>query len=109
MGAGGARLVEGLDGGDGVSGEAGAAWVAAGGACCGDSGGGAFGGDGSLELGDGAEDVEDESSAGCGGVDGFGEGAQFDAAVLEPTCAGSLARVLSARSRERVLMLSWCG
>ena len=53
------------------AGETWAAWVAAGGACCGDSGGSAFGGDGSLELGDGAEDVEDESSAGCGGVNGL--------------------------------------
>jgi hypothetical protein len=50
--------------------------------CC-DSSGGAFGGDGSLEFGDGPEDVEDKPAAGSGGVDGFGEGAQFDTAVLE--------------------------
>lgn len=73
LGARGARFVEGLDRGGGVRGETWAAWVAAGGACCGDSGGSAFGGDGSLELGDGAEDVEDESSAGCGGVNGLCE------------------------------------
>lgn len=83
LGAGSAGLVEGLDGRDDVSGEAGPAGVTAGRAGCRDSGGGAFGGDGALEFGDGAEDVEDQPAAGSGGVDGFGEGAQLDAAGLE--------------------------
>ena len=42
--------------------------TASGAGCC-DSSGGAFGGDGSLELGDGPEDVEDQPAAGSGGVD----------------------------------------
>lgn len=83
-GAGGAGLVEGLGSGD-VGRGAWAAGVAAGGAGRCDSGGGAFGGDGSLEFCDGAEDVEDQPAAGRGGVDGFGDGAEFDAAVLEVT------------------------
>ena len=83
LGARGPGLVEGLDRGDGVSGEAGAAGVSTGRAGCRDPGGGAFGGDGTLELGDGPEDVEDQPAAGSAGVDGFGERAQFDAAGLE--------------------------
>lgn len=75
-------MVEGFDGGDGVVGQGGSARVAAGGAGGRDACGGAFGGDGAFEFGNGAEDVEDEPAAGCGGVDGFGEGAQFDAAAL---------------------------
>ncbi len=48
-----------------------AAGVTAGGARCDDPGGGAFRGGGSLELGDGAKDVEDQPAAGGRGVDDF--------------------------------------
>lgn len=36
-----------------------------------------------LEFCDGAEDGEDEPAAGCGGVDGFSEGPEADAAFSE--------------------------
>jgi hypothetical protein len=66
--------------------------VAAGGAGCCYSSGGAFGSDGSLELGDGPEDVEDQPAAGSRGVDDFGEGAEFDAAVLKVAGDGEQVR-----------------
>jgi len=57
--------------------------MAAGGAGCRYPGGCALGDNGSLELGDRTKYMEDQPAAGSGGVDGFDERAQLDAAALQ--------------------------
>ena len=83
LSSGSACFVERVGGGDGVGAQTGAAGVAAGGTGGGYPCRGAFGCDGSFELCDSAEDVKDQPPARSGGVHRFGEGTQFDAAVVQ--------------------------